>query len=117
MKYRADSARRKSPDSFLRNRDHALDFCIYLDIAHFLSVLLTTIVNMFHDGDLQSGIALAVHSQKAVLCFVRGMNSTSDRVLYTDFSEMTQRQVLPGKMSSLTTRSLRASRRRRSPSS
>jgi hypothetical protein len=28
---------------------------------------------MFHDGDLQSGIALAVESQRAVLCFIYGM--------------------------------------------
>lgn len=27
---------------------------------------------MFHTGDLQSGIALAVQNMKAVVCFVRG---------------------------------------------
>lgn len=27
---------------------------------------------MFHEGDLQSGIALAVQEGKAVVCFVRG---------------------------------------------
>ena len=29
---------------------------------------------MFHDGDLQSGIALAVQQSKAVLCFVQGVS-------------------------------------------
>ena len=32
---------------------------------------------MFHAGDLQSGIALAVQSQKAVLCFIYGKPSSS----------------------------------------
>jgi hypothetical protein len=32
---------------------------------------------MFHQGDLQSGIALAVKDTKSVVCFVRGMSSTS----------------------------------------
>ena len=32
---------------------------------------------MFHEGDLQSGIALAVQSQKAVLCFIHDDNETS----------------------------------------
>lgn len=30
---------------------------------------------MFHQGDLQSGIGLAVQQAKAVLCFVNGMYS------------------------------------------
>ena len=30
---------------------------------------------MFHEGDLQSGIAKAVADSKAVLCFVHGMSS------------------------------------------
>lgn len=29
---------------------------------------------MFHEGDLQSGIGLAVQQSKAVLCFVHGKN-------------------------------------------
>ena len=32
---------------------------------------------MFHDGDLQSGIALAVQSQKAVLCFIHDDSEAS----------------------------------------
>ena len=42
---------------------------------------------MFHDGDLQSGIALAVQSQKAVLCFVYDDTETSkqwEEILYED---------------------------------
>ena len=42
---------------------------------------------MFHDGDLQSGIALAVQSQRAVLCFVHDDTETSKRweeILYED---------------------------------
>ncbi|KAL2401028.1 hypothetical protein ABEF95_000008, partial [Exophiala dermatitidis] len=32
---------------------------------------------MFHDGDLQSGIALALRDSKAVLCFVQDDSETS----------------------------------------
>lgn len=42
---------------------------------------------MFHDGDLQSGISLAVQSQRAVLCFVHDDTETSKRweeILYED---------------------------------
>lgn len=31
---------------------------------------------MFHQGDLQSGIALAIQQSKSVACFVRGTRST-----------------------------------------
>lgn len=34
---------------------------------------------MFHHGDLQSGIALAVEQSKAVLCFVHGIPSVLPR--------------------------------------
>lgn len=30
------------------------------------------LVNMFHEGDLQSGVALAVQQGRSVLCFVKG---------------------------------------------
>jgi hypothetical protein len=30
---------------------------------------------MFHDGDLQSGIALAIQQSKSVACFVRGLQN------------------------------------------
>jgi hypothetical protein len=36
---------------------------------------------MFHQGDLQSGIALAVQQTKIVLCFVRGKLPEAKKVL------------------------------------
>jgi hypothetical protein len=33
--------------------------------------------NMFHEGSLQSGIALAIQQQKLVACFVRGTSGRS----------------------------------------
>lgn len=39
---------------------------------------------MFHEGDLQSGIALAVKQSKAVFCFVHGMPHTPPWTFYTD---------------------------------
>lgn len=35
---------------------------------------------MFYQGDLQSGIALAVREAKSVVCFVRGMSVCSCRL-------------------------------------
>lgn len=34
---------------------------------------LHSLANMFHEGTLQSGIALAIKEQKLVACFVRGI--------------------------------------------
>lgn len=36
------------------------------------SVYIQYVADMFHEGSLQSGIALAIQEQKLVACFVRG---------------------------------------------
>lgn len=39
---------------------------------------------MFHEGDLQSGIALALQESKRVICFVSGRDPRSRRVMYAN---------------------------------
>jgi hypothetical protein len=42
------------------------------------------VLEMFHKGDLQSGIALAVQQAKSVLCFVKGELPEPKMCLFTN---------------------------------
>jgi len=54
---------------------------------------------MFHKGDLQSGIALAVQQSKAVLCFVHGQTIPNRNDFLNDKLQVTLRGVEIGKTS------------------
>ena len=41
---------------------------------------------MFHTGDLQSGIALAVRDSKSVICFVRGKHPKQNGLFAAEYS-------------------------------
>lgn len=50
------------------------DFSSTRPLMSYLSTTLHCVsISMFHEGDLQSGIALAVQTQKAVFCFIHGL--------------------------------------------
>src|ERR1700738_961877 len=51
---------------------------------------------MFYEGDLQSGIALAVQQAKAVLCFVKDESSTSEQweAVLSDIAELVKAETV-----------------------
>lgn len=55
-------------------------FCeVLLPLGSDCFTLFSLCLTMFYEGDLQSGIALAIQESKLVACFVRGEDSTSLR--------------------------------------
>ena len=54
---------------------------------------------MFYEGDLQSGIGLAVQQSKAVLCFVHGRLPARPNVADSNSDQTTQKRVPSGRLS------------------
>ena len=55
---------------------------------------------MFFDGDLQSGIALALSESKSVACFIKSATLLLENWLWTDWSKVMMNKVSYGKMTS-----------------
>jgi ATP-dependent exoDNAse (exonuclease V) alpha subunit len=52
--------------------------------------------NMFHQGDLQSGISAAIQEQKLVACFIRqGTIGVHDLNIHVDLTDNTQTTMKP----------------------